>query len=426
MSDSKNDQAWEKLFNKYDIIDSIKNNGSFVIKSNSINEFREARLMTKFDYKSQLPKIFSDNDFSILPVTRGDYIISDMKTYQDFDTEDVEIKKINFPNYIESIDYKNISSEATALNCAYISNIITEFSGDEDLLPTVSGRMSSQTFDFKIDTMHSTLDIAVGNSQIEIDGGYEGINTLCLFEAKNSISNDFLVRQLYYPFRLWRDKIKKEVKTLFLTYSNGIFHIREYRFDDAYYYNSIRLIRQMKYVIRDGVINFETIQHTLYEVSVVNEPNIPFPQANSFERIINLCELLNDKINLSRSEITENYDFNSRQTNYYTDAGRYLGLIEKGSLEARGKYSLTTKGKALFDLSLMDRQIEFTKLILSHLVFKRVLELYLQKAEPPSKNDIVEIMKTSNLYNINSEDTFFRRASTILSWINWIINLIEE
>ena len=35
------------------------------------------------------------------------------------------------------------------------------------------------------------------------------------------------------------------------------------------------------------------------------------------------CELLNES-ELTKDEITSNYDFDPRQTNYYTDAGRYL------------------------------------------------------------------------------------------------------
>ena len=31
----------------------------------------------------------------------------------------------------------------------------------------------------------------VNNSQIEIDGGFEGVETLSLIEAKNSLSDDF-------------------------------------------------------------------------------------------------------------------------------------------------------------------------------------------------------------------------------------------
>ncbi len=32
---------------------------------------------------------------------------------------------------------------------------------------------------------------------------------------------------------------------------------------------------------------------------------------------------------MTKEEITTTYDFNPRQTNYYTDAGRYLGIIDK-------------------------------------------------------------------------------------------------
>ena len=53
-------------------------------------------------------------------------------------------------------------------------------------------------------------------------------------------------------------------------------------------------------------------------------------------------------------------------------------------------------------------------------------KLYLKKGNTPSKNEIVEIMKKSNLYNISSNETYKRRASTIISWSNWILGLIEE
>lgn len=53
-----NNIAWKKLFEKYKIADKIIQDGHFIINSNVINDFRQARLMTKFDYRSQLPDIF--------------------------------------------------------------------------------------------------------------------------------------------------------------------------------------------------------------------------------------------------------------------------------------------------------------------------------------------------------------------------------
>lgn len=426
MSNSKNDIAWRRLFEKYKISEKVNAEGFCEIKASAINELREARLMTKFDFKSQLPEVFLNNDFSILPISRGSYIISDFDTFQDFESNEIEIIKMDFPNYIESINFNNITSESTALNCAYVSGIIEDFVQDEELKPTISGRMSSSIFNFNITSKKSLLNINVNNSQIEIDGGYEGIESLNLIEAKNSISKDFLIRQVFYPYKLWENKITKKVRPLFLTYSNGVFHFREYVFEDSTHYNSLKLIREKKYAIRDGAINVELIQKILNQVKIVKEPTVSFPQADSFERVINLCELLNEKEALGRDYITDNYDFNVRQTNYYTDAGRYLGLIDKKQKSGEIIYFLTENGQKLFNLSIFDRQQKFIELILSHLAFSKTLNLYFKKGEAPNKEEIVEIMKKLNLHKVESESTYKRRSSTILSWINWILDQVEE
>ena len=68
-----------------------------------------------------------------------------------------------------------------------------------------------------------------------------------------------------------------------------------------------------------------------------------------FQRVVNLCELLNES-ELTKDEITSNYDFDPRQTNYYTDAGRYLGLIEKRRENGQIIFSLTDEGRRLLKL----------------------------------------------------------------------------
>jgi hypothetical protein len=426
MNNSKNDNAWEKIFEKYQIIDILKVLDHSFISSNEINEFREARLMTKFDHKSQCPKLFIDNDLSILPVSRGRYVIGRFETFHEFNQDDVEIKRMQFPTFLESLNYKDITSEATAVNCAFVSGILQDFTGEIDLYPTVNGRMSSSCFDFSINSNRDLFEVNVENSQVEIDGGYEGSNSLNLIEAKNYISNDFLIRQLFYPYKLWMRKIDKRVRSIFLTYTNGVFHLREYAFTDESYYNSIQLIKQGKYAFQDDVINIEMIQKMLSEIAVVNEPEVPFPQADSFARVINLCELLNQKGTLTKEEITQNYDFDVRQTDYYSNAGKYLGLIDWRREEDATICQLTRRAEDLFNLSIFDRQIEFIKLILSHSVFKNTLEVYLNKGGVLTRQEIIEVMYDSNLHNVNSDSTYIRRSSTISSWINWIMNLVEE
>ena len=302
--------------------------------------------MTKFDHSINLPKLFSDNKLAILPVTRGSYIISRFEAYNRIEQVNDDVIKATFPEYIESIDYENITSEATAINCAFVSRILSDFLDEEKLLPTVSGRMSSESFSFRIRNTLSMPDlkINVSNSQIEIDGGFEGIKQLCLIEAKNFISEDFLIRQLYYPYRLWKSKISKKITSILLVYTNGIFSLYEYEFQEPDNYNSLVLVKQRNYCIDPIDISLDDIVYILKRTSYVDEPSVPFPQANSFKRVINLCELLFQS-DMTRDDITTNYAFDQRQTNYYTDAGRYLGLIRKYRDNEQVCFSLTEEGR---------------------------------------------------------------------------------
>ena len=425
MSRSKNDIAWEKIFEKYRILERLANNERVSISSAEINDFREARLMTKFDHRSQLPELFTKHKLSILPTSRGTYEIGAFETFCDFNKEDIEIVTVGFPTFLESIDYKDITSESIAINCAFVSKILHDFTDEENLFPTVSGRMSSSLFGFAIKSNQGVFRINVENSQIEIDGGFEGDNSLNLIEAKNYISDDFLIRQLYYPYRLWSDKIVKRVRPIFLTYSNGIFDLREYEFTNPELYNSIRLLRHKKYAVQERDINIENIQNILDNVQVAKEPELPFPQADSFERVINLCELLKQKGFISKEDITHNYDFDHRQTDYYSNAAKYLGLIEGRCENQQIGCTLTQDGNRIFNLPIIERQLEFVRLILSRAAFKNTLKLYFDKGDVPTKDEVIEIMKDARLHNIDSEQTYRRRASTVISWINWILELIE-
>ncbi len=427
-----NDKAWEKLFKKFDIEERINCEGKFEITSSQINEFREARIMTKFDHKFNLPNLFKKNNLAILPISRRKYVISNFKNYHSIKNDNRKVKYLQFPSYIKSIDYSNITSEATAINCAYVSGIFLDFIEEEKILPTINGRMGSNYFDFdiKLNKDETTMNICVNNSQIEIDGGYESKNSLTLIEAKLSISKDFIIRQIYYPFRLWSNNINKEIKTVFMVYSNGVFKLYEYKFEDINFYNSLNLIKQKNYSVEPFHIESEDVQKILYEVKIIPEPKIPFPQANDFNKVINLCELLFKK-SIPKENLLTEYDFSNgslnvdRQTDYYTNAGRYLGFVDKKKDDNQIEYFLTNEGNKLFKLKLPQRQLKFVEMILRHKVFNDTMKLYFSKLRIPSKSEIFQIMKMSNLYNIDSENTFRRRSSSIVNWIKWIVNLFE-
>ena len=426
---SKPDIEWEKIFDKYDILKQIERDGFFNISAAQIKKFREPRLMVKFDHAINLPQIFKNNDLAILPITRGDYVISTFDLYHKLENENSKITKFSLPDNLQSLDPNKITSETMALNCALASGIISDFmgEGENNIFATVSGRMSSGKFTFNIKDIksNSLRHINVNNSQIEIDAAYEGISSLALVEAKMDLSDDFLVRQLYYPFRTWQPRIRKKVKSIFLIYTNGIFKLFEYAFDDFNNYSSLRLIQQKNYSIEDTVISLSDIEEVLYNTAIIEEPKgIPFPQADKFERVINLCELVTAQ-SLTSTDVTDTYDFNIRQTNYYTDAARYLGLLEKNKDGRKPVYSISQQGRQILNLGFKQRQLSFCKKILSHNAFNNSLRLYLKKSVCPSNDEIIEIMRQSGLDNI-AHSTFKRRASSIRGWLNWIISLIND
>lgn len=419
-----NDAAWESLFKKYDILEAVKIHGEFIISANQIKEFREPRLMTKFDHKINLPSVFADNNLAVLPISRGDYIISSFSAYKELESPGAEVRRVSIPPYIQSLMPHFLVSESVALNYANACGILSDFLEDDKIVPTVNGRMGSGNFEFDINTLNGTRTVKVSNSQIEIDAAYEGTNFLSLFEAKRDLSDDFLIRQLYYPFRTWSSRVTKTVKPVFLVFSNGVFNLYQYQFENPRNYNSLRLIKQKNYVISTQ-IGLSDIKSLLKTVVEVKEPDISFPQANSMARIINLIELLHEKP-MMKQDITTKYAFDERQTNYYTDAGRYLGLIDKErDKENNPLFRLSDKGRYIMGLEYRERQLTIVAQILSHGVFREILKLYLQYGEMPDKNTVVRIMKSSNLYNIKSDSTFERRSSTVIGWINWIFGIIE-
>ena len=420
-----NDTAWEKLFDKYQILDRVDRDGQFQISASQIKEFREPRLMTKFDHRVNLPAIFRKHNLAILPVTRGDYVISSFSAYQDFEAPEAEVQRISIPAHLQSLMPKFLVSEAIALNCANACGILSDFLEDEALVPTVSGRMSSGGFAFRIDTALGPKTVSVDHAQIEIDAAYEGLRCLSVFEAKRDLSDDFLIRQLYYPFRVWSGRVTKPVKTVFLIFSNGVFYLYQYQFEEPGYYNSLRLVKQKNYVIATQITRSD-IERLLRTVPQVPEPEVSFPQANSMSRIVNLMELLYERP-MTRQEITSEYAFDERQTNYYTDAGRYLELIDKGRNETGSiLFRLSPQGRRMMGLEYRERQLAIAAQILKHRVFHQTLKLHLESGEMPDTQQVVRIMKQSHLYHVEAESTYVRRSSTVTGWINWILGTIEE
>ncbi len=161
----------------------------------------------------------------------------------------------------------------------------------------------------------------------------------------------------------------------------------------------------------------------LNDVTFIEEPKVPFPQADTFTRIICICEhLLNE--DMSANEIIELNKFTSRQKDYYTNAGIYLSLIEKYRCENQIFYKLSNRGRFIFELNEYERDLELCRCLFEHTVFHNVFSVYLEK-NVINLECIIEIMYDHNL-NISNPQVYRRRGKTVLSWINWVIWHFEQ
>ena len=145
MSQEKNNisvnEAWKALIDKYNILEEIRKNGSFHIKASQIKQFKEPRLMAKWDSTDALPKVLRDNKINILPESRSSYVIGDFLLYQEIpelEEHVTQMAHVELPDY-ESIDVNNISSEANAINVLQLTGILDDFLNTNGNVATFNG-----------------------------------------------------------------------------------------------------------------------------------------------------------------------------------------------------------------------------------------------------------------------------------------------
>ena len=420
-------EAWKTLFEKYPIAETIEKEGTFSIRADQIREFREPRLMAKWDSSDSLPEVLRKHKVNILPDSRTSYVLGDFLLYQErpeLSEHVTQMTHIEMPDY-ESIYVNNINSEANAIHGLILSGILDDFLGEGRNAETFNGRMGTGTFDFRVDTVRGiSQSIHVENAQCEIDGGFENQTSVVIMEAKNVVHRDFHVRQLYYPYRLWRTKVTKPIRLVFCVYSNMIYRLFEYRFRDLEDYSSIELVRMKNYSLQDTSISMEEIKEVRQNTPVRTDDamegtKIPFIQANSMERVISLLENMYENP-MTSQQIAELMDFDPRQSDYYYNAGKYLGLFEKHRESGQILTGLTALGQKVFRLNYKERQLKLVSLILEHQIFAEFFDELAETGEMPDKKDIENEMRR---LKVCGEGQIVRRASSVQGWLKWIFNL---
>jgi len=333
---NSNDVAWEKAVQQLGLLKTIRDAGWVDIAAKDLRSFREPRLMAKIDYSANRPIVFREEGLNILAISSTHYRVGRFNPYREVDKgagQQVPITRVNLPLGIESLEFKGLTSESAVITSAFAAGVLEDFCG-EDLILTTFGRMRTPKFDFSISGSDGAkYDLSVDSATIEIDAAYENRSGLHVFEVKNHAPRDFNMRQLYYPFRTWRSKITKPVQPIFLTYSNDIYDLYRLSFNDEHDFSSSVIEEHKRYTVAEGHIVLQDLEELSLRISLEEKWNrayadgVPFPQADSLPRIIDLVSILLEQ-SMTVEGLALHYGFDPRQSDYYYNAAKYLGLAE--------------------------------------------------------------------------------------------------
>lgn len=364
----------------------------------------EPRLMASMDTKERLPSIFAERGLFVLPVSNRQYAIVRGRGYQQLeDVGEPRSFESRLPFEMSALAYG--TGETGRILHAFHSGVLHDFTAVPEMYQVIGGKSRTGNFDFRVD---GSGTISVEGAGMEVDMGFEGRNSILLIEGKVRRRENFLIRQLYYPYRSFRDFQPKNVRAFFFVADAGAFSLWEYRWEDPFDYESIKLSKAESYRLvaeNPPVEAFESIEP---------DPRLDIvPQADDFEKVAELPVLVASGIS-TPTEWMNHYGISYRQANYYKEAAEAMGLV---SAEG-GPFVLTTEGKNYVAMEPKERGDYLTSRILRIPIMNRVFHCVQQsRASGMGKQDIAGLIeKTSHLRG----STPPRRASTVLSFFRWM------
>ncbi len=403
-----NNESWNNIFHKFDIINEIKKNDFYDITSNDIKSVdgKEARLMTKIDFRKNLPFIMRRNGLSILAIKNGTYRIAKNDPFIDIpklDEAKIQYLNNNLSSFI-TLNPMNIKSESGALDVASATGMLKKVFDEKNLFLGIRGRLRG-SLNFSI----GDIDYDVDGVQIEVDGGYEGEQTFNIVEAKIGYEDNINIRQLIYPELYWKNiiGIQKKVKSYIFYYENqSIYRFIPFIYDGLNYYANSKEEIAFKFKTKE---DFD-LMSIKCSISLIDK-TAPIPQADDFSKLIDMM------INIERETIQSdsiptkisiflNFNFDNRQADYYFNALKWLRLANWDKKEE--KVYLTGLGKEILSIDNSERMEELAKIVFSEPLYNHVLK-YGDKKIPK---------KLIDDWGLN-ETTFRRRLLTIRSWVRY-------
>src|SRR3989454_3783893 len=398
-------EEWEQIFRalKLDCTQPVKYITADQIKGNSDHDLR---LMVSMDSEKKRPKIFRDHGVFILPVSLEKFAIIHGNGYHELeDTGPPQKFRARYPFDMVMLGFG--SGETRHLLHAWHSGLLEHFTKVPQLYETMSGKGRVGKFDFRVDGSES---IPVNGAQMEVDKGFESpnANDLLLFEAKAARPKTFIIRQLYYPYRVASEFVDKTVRSFFFAADpkTNTYNLWEYRWQDPLDYEDISLAHKGSFIFEAEEPPVEILE------SIEPDSRLDIvPQADDFQKVADYPFLVQSGIDSAKAW-SDRYDIALRQGDYYKEAAEALGLLDP----QEGRFVLTVEGRRYISMDPKHRADFLAERILRIPLMNEVFRLTQRRPNGVGEGDIVRLIERRTF----SGTTPGRRASTVLSWFRWL------
>ena len=396
---------WEQIFaaKQFDTTQDLH-----FITANEIKAISHAepRILAKFDTEADLPPIFKRYGYFLLPVRNGQYAIVRGDGFHRLEPTGHATAHVSRVSFMLTTAGRG-SSEMQYLDYSFNSGAIESVLGKQPLYQSIRGREYSRDFRFSVN--RTLLDVS--SVQLEVDSGLEGQDSIVLIEAKIDTPDDFIIRQLFYPYNHFRlVSPGKTIIPVFFTYepATHTYNFWIYEIPDAANYNSIRL-RETKSIriVSEHEIGLEDIR----PMGIVAYKDL-IPQANDVNKIVELVFKVSEGTDNYR-DVAEYFEFDTRQSSYYREAAEALGLVDS---KKGGKYYLTDIGKELVHLPVEKRNLFVAQLLADFNLVKNALTI-LKERGTLTQADIEKVIAAGSTL---SGSTIPRRALSLMAWLRWM------
>lgn len=404
---ARNHDGWDEIFSELPIVERVNADGYFDITADQIKAIskREPRLMAKIDFREHLPPAMEVEQLAILAIANGTYRIGRFNPFIKIEpASTIRPISVPFPANIITLNPQKLAHESAALDAALLSGILAQVFGEEAAL-TIRGRSRSPDFNFSLGGLQFP------GVQIEVDGGYEGATTVNLVEAKVGSRNNLNVRQLIYPQLAWEQAIgrRKAVRTFICFYQEPIL-----RFIPVAYENGICRAdhsKEVAFILEpEAKLDLGAIQAK--PDAPVPVLGVPFPQADRFETVLAMFSIVVREEEIAKDLLLLDFDIDPRQIDYYSNAMRWMGLVEV----KKGVIRLTPEGRAIAAQPHAEKIRRMAEVIFSEPIFNHVLRHGIADVPPA----------LFERWGCDSESTRHRRLQTVKAWASYFEALSKQ